>query len=65
MIVTTARRRGPRRGRGVLRRRRSALDFTRIIPSREAWDAGDRTILCALWQCNLDPMVGSARGTDR
>jgi hypothetical protein len=43
----------------------SDLDFTSIIPSRAAWDAGDRTILCALWQYDGDPMVGSARGTDR
>jgi Septum formation len=43
----------------------SDLDFTSIIPSRAAWDGGDRTILCALWQYDGDPMVGSARGTDR
>jgi hypothetical protein len=41
------------------------LDFTGIIPSRLAWEAGDRTVLCALWRYDGEPTVGSARGTDR
>jgi Septum formation len=43
----------------------SDLDYTAIIPSRAAWEAGDRTVLCALWQVDGDSIVGSARGTHR
>jgi len=43
----------------------SDLDFTGIIPSRAAWEAGDRTVACALWQADGDSMVGSARDSGR
>ena len=41
----------------------SDLDFTGIIPSRAAWQAGDRAVLCALWQIDGDRLVGSAHGS--
>jgi hypothetical protein len=43
----------------------SDLDYTGIIPSRAAWEAGDRRIICALRHVDGDSMVGSARGTRR
>jgi hypothetical protein len=39
----------------------SDLDYAGVVPSREAWDAGDRTVACALWQIDGDQLTGSAR----
>lgn len=43
----------------------SDLEYTGIIPSRAAWESGDRRIVCALWHFDGDSLVGSARGTRR
>jgi hypothetical protein len=39
----------------------SDLDYAGVVPSRETWDAGDRTVACALWQIDGDQLTGSAR----
>ena len=47
----------------------SAYDFTAFIPTRESWDQGDRTGLCALVgiDATFNPIVttGSARNSGR
>jgi hypothetical protein len=45
--------------------RDSTLDFTFFTPTRESWEAGDRTIICALGDPDSDPVEGSMRGTRR
>jgi hypothetical protein len=43
----------------------SDLDYTGVVPSRDAWDAGDRTVACALWQIFGHRLTGSARDSHR
>lgn len=43
----------------------SDLDFAGVVPSRDAWYAGARTVACALWQINGDRLTGSVRNTHR
>jgi hypothetical protein len=43
----------------------SDLDYAGVVPSRDAWDAGDRTVACALWQVDGDRLTGSAQDSHR
>src|SRR6266704_2513826 len=43
----------------------SDLDYAGVVPSRDAWDAGDHTVACALWQVDGDRLSGSARDSHR
>jgi hypothetical protein len=44
----------------------SEFDFDLIYPIQEGWDEfDDRTILCYLWQFELEKIEGSAEGTRR
>lgn len=43
----------------------SDLDYAGVVPSRDAWNAGDRTVACALWQIDGDRLTGSARDSHR
>jgi len=45
--------------------RDSTLDFTFFTPTRESWEAGDRTIICVLGDPDGDPVEGSMRGARR
>lgn len=45
---------------------RSTLFFMMIYPTQDAWEFGDRRVLCYLGTENFDVVqVGSARGTRR
>lgn len=43
----------------------SDLDYVGVVPSRDAWEAGDHTVACALWQVDGDRLSGSARDSHR
>jgi hypothetical protein len=44
----------------------SSLEIAPLYPGEESWDvAGDRTIVCALFARDGDPLIGSARNTAR
>ena len=43
----------------------SGLDYAGVVPSRDAWAAGERTVVCALWQMDGERLSGSARDTHR
>jgi hypothetical protein len=46
-------------------RAESDLEFFALIPTRESWEANDRTVLCALFARDLQPLVGSMGGSGR
>ncbi len=37
----------------------STFDFATIRPDRAAWDAGERTIVCAVHDTDFQPLIGS------
>src|SRR6266508_2565862 len=39
----------------------SDLDFAGVVPSPDAWNAGDHTVACALWQIDGNRLTGSTR----
>jgi hypothetical protein len=39
----------------------SDFDYAGIVPSRAAWQQGDRAVVCALWRYDGEPTIGSAR----
>jgi membrane protease YdiL (CAAX protease family) len=41
----------------------SRLDYLAVIPSEEAWEAGDRALRCVLHDLEREPLEGSARGS--
>jgi hypothetical protein len=43
----------------------SALGVSWIYPSREAWDAGDRTIQCFIFDPSNDRLTQSVKGSKR
>lgn len=43
----------------------SDLDYAGLVPSREAWGAGDRSVACTLWQIDGDQLTRSARDSHR
>lgn len=43
----------------------SALDFFPITPTEESWDAGDREVICAIYNLDLAKLTGSARDSAR
>jgi Septum formation len=42
----------------------SSYDYAGIVPTRAAWDRGDRRVICTLWDYEGDPIIGSARATE-
>ncbi|HUG75314.1 MAG TPA: septum formation family protein [Acidimicrobiia bacterium] len=46
-------------------RAESDLEFFALIPTRESWEADDRTVLCALFARDLQPLTGSMAGSGR
>ena len=43
----------------------SDLDYAGVVPSRAAWDAGSRTVACALWQIDGERLTTSTRDSRR
>lgn len=43
----------------------SDLEFFALIPTRESWEGGDRTVLCALFARDLSSLIGSMGGSGR
>jgi hypothetical protein len=44
----------------------SSLEIAPLYPGEDSWDvAGDRTVVCALFARDGDPLIGSARNTAR
>jgi hypothetical protein len=46
-------------------RAESELEFFALIPTRESWEGDDRTVLCALFARDLQPLTGSMGGSGR
>ena len=44
---------------------RSVLELSWIVPDEVAWDNGDRTIGCTLWDTTTERMATDSRGTAR
>lgn len=44
---------------------RSALDIVTLRPTRESWDEGDRSVVCALADLDGGPLQGTARGSEQ
>jgi Septum formation len=42
----------------------SSYDYASIVPTRAAWDSGDRRVICALFDYDGNPITGSARATE-
>jgi hypothetical protein len=43
----------------------SELEYTTLIPSREAWNKGERDIVCGLYDMDEDLLVGTSKGSGR
>jgi hypothetical protein len=43
----------------------SSLDYVTLVPSEEAWDRGERDIVCALFAMGGDDLVGTSKGSGR
>lgn len=43
----------------------SELEFFPVTPTPDSWDAGDRTVYCALYALDLSKLTGSMAGSAR